>query len=43
MFLILFTRHRDYDKGPGSEKSPTKYGLYEKNSNGDVEKKYDVL
>jgi hypothetical protein len=26
-FIKLFTTHRKYSLGPGSEKSPTKYGM----------------
>lgn len=29
-FIKLFSRHRHYSEGPGSEKSPTKYGRFEK-------------
>ncbi|MGL4768789.1 MAG: type II CRISPR RNA-guided endonuclease Cas9 [Mycoplasmoidaceae bacterium] len=39
----VFARVRDYSKGPGSEKSPTKYGLWEKDSNNNTIKKGDNL
>lgn len=32
-YLELFSTYRDYSIGPGSEKSPTKYGLYFKEYN----------
>ncbi len=42
-YIHLFTRVRDYSKGPGSEKSPTKYGLFIKNKDGKIEKKGESL
>lgn len=34
-YLEIFNSHRDFATGPGSEKSPTKYGLYQE-ENGKV-------
>ncbi|MGL5630654.1 MAG: type II CRISPR RNA-guided endonuclease Cas9 [Mycoplasmoidaceae bacterium] len=39
----VFSRVRDYSKGPGSEKSPTKYGLYEKDCHNNIIKKGENL
>lgn len=39
----LFTTIRNYSEGPGSEKSPTKYGLYKLDKNGNVIKPFDNL
>ena len=40
-YLQLFSTYRDYSIGPGSEKSPTKYGLYFKEYNPNT-KKWEV-
>lgn len=37
-YISLFKRVRDYSDGPGSEKSPTPYGLWRLNKEGKVEK-----
>lgn len=37
-YLELFIINRDFSQGPGSEKSPTQYGLYRRNKNGQIEK-----
>lgn len=37
-YISLFRRVRDYSDGPGSEKSPTPYGLWRLNKEGKVEK-----
>lgn len=43
-YLNLFEKVRDYSQGPGSEKSPTKYGLFQKDENTNkVIKKGDNL
>ena len=39
----LFTTIRDFSEGPGSEKSPTKYGLYRLDKNGQIFKSFDNL
>ncbi|MDW2933081.1 type II CRISPR RNA-guided endonuclease Cas9 [Mesomycoplasma ovipneumoniae] len=42
-FLNLFTSIRDYAKGPGSEHSASEYGIFQKDENGKVFKKYDNI
>lgn len=42
-YIKLFTTIRDFSEGPGSEKSPTKYGLYRLDKNGQVFKPFDNL
>lgn len=42
-YIKLFTTIRDFSEGPGSEKSPTKYGLYRLDKNGKVEKVFENL
>lgn len=42
-YIKLFTTIRDFSEGPGSEKSPTKYGLYRLDKNGKVEKAFENL
>ena len=42
-YLELFERLRDFDKGPGGENSPTEYGLYQKDEEGKIVKKYERL
>ncbi|MHA0297933.1 type II CRISPR RNA-guided endonuclease Cas9 [Mesomycoplasma ovipneumoniae] len=39
-FLNLFSSVRDYAKGPGSEHSASEYGIFQKDENGIVTKKY---
>ncbi|MGL4343150.1 MAG: type II CRISPR RNA-guided endonuclease Cas9 [Metamycoplasmataceae bacterium] len=42
-YLSLFERIRNFAEGPGSSKSPTPYGLYVKNEDGNIEKRGDNL
>ncbi|WP_391591828.1 Type II CRISPR RNA-guided endonuclease Cas9 [[Mycoplasma] cavipharyngis] len=42
-YLDIFKRQRDFQYGPGSDKSPTKYGLWQLNKDGEVKKKYENL
>ncbi|MHA0261623.1 type II CRISPR RNA-guided endonuclease Cas9 [Mesomycoplasma ovipneumoniae] len=42
-FLNLFSSVRDYAKGPGSEHSASEYGIFQKDENGKVTKKYDNI
>ncbi|WP_341513286.1 type II CRISPR RNA-guided endonuclease Cas9 [Mesomycoplasma ovipneumoniae] len=42
-FLNLFTSVRDYAKGPGSEHSASEYGIFQKDEDGKVAKKYDNI
>ena len=39
----FFIRQRDFEIGPGSEKSPTPYGLYARDKNNKVFKKYENI
>ncbi len=39
----LFSSCRDFSQGPGSEKSPSKYGLYRLDKDGKVKKEFDNL
>lgn len=41
--LGIFNRLRDFSEGPGSEKSPTDYGLWRRNENGEIVKEKDNL
>ncbi|MDW2834953.1 type II CRISPR RNA-guided endonuclease Cas9 [Mesomycoplasma ovipneumoniae] len=42
-FLNLFTSVRDFAKGPGSEHSASEYGIFQKDEDGKVAKKYDNI
>lgn len=42
-YISIFTRIRDFSKGPGSEKSPTPYGLFQKDEKGKVVRKAETL
>ncbi|WP_341493619.1 type II CRISPR RNA-guided endonuclease Cas9 [Mesomycoplasma ovipneumoniae] len=42
-FLNIFSSVRDYAKGPGSEHSASEYGIFQKDENGKVAKKYDNI
>ncbi|QSF13704.1 type II CRISPR RNA-guided endonuclease Cas9 [Mycoplasma sp. Mirounga ES2805-ORL] len=42
-FLNLFSTIRPFNVGPGSQNSPTKYGLYQKNNDGHIEKIGDSI
>lgn len=42
-YFDLLERVRKFEEGPGSEKSPTKYGLYQKDKNGNVIKSHENL
>ncbi len=39
----FFNRQRSFEIGPGGIKSPTPYGLYAKNENGEIVKKYENI
>lgn len=42
-YLELFKTVRKFSEGPGNEKSPTKYGLWQLDKDGNINKKYDSL
>ncbi|VEU78917.1 Uncharacterized protein conserved in bacteria [Metamycoplasma arthritidis] len=42
-YLSRFKYVRSFAEGPGSEHSPSKYGIYEKNEYGEVVKKYNSI
>lgn len=42
-YISIFTRVRDFSKGPGSEKSPSIYGLFQRDDNGKVVRKAETL
>lgn len=42
-YISIFTRVRDYSKGPGSEKSPSIYGLFQYDEKGDVKQRAKTL
>ncbi|TPR53352.1 type II CRISPR RNA-guided endonuclease Cas9 [Metamycoplasma neophronis] len=42
-FLSLFTYIRSFEEGPGNIKSPSPYGIYQKDESGKVVKKYNFI